>query len=92
MSIADGTYDCVVQCQGSYIFWNTNRQSPLSPEEFGRRLTKAVTLAGERDIILIRDQPIAVLDLNTERAKPFCKAKDTKGEQLRTKYLPKHLR
>jgi hypothetical protein len=51
------------ECQGSYIVWNTKRQSPLSPDEFGRRLTKAVTLAGKREIILIRDQPIAVLDL-----------------------------
>jgi hypothetical protein len=51
------------ECQGSFIVWNTKRQSPLSPEEFGRRLTKAVTLAGKREIILIRDQPIAVLDL-----------------------------
>jgi len=51
------------ECQGSFIVWNTKRLSPLSAEEFGHRLTKAVTLAGKREIILIRDQPIAVLDL-----------------------------
>ena len=55
------------ECQGSFIVWSTKRQSPLSPEEFGRRLTDAVALAGTRDAILIRDAPIDVLDL-TARA------------------------
>jgi hypothetical protein len=50
------------ECQGSFIVWNTKRQSPLSPEEFGHRLTKAVALAGTRDAILICDAPIDVLD------------------------------
>ena len=51
------------ECQGSFIVWNTKRQSPLSPEEFGNRLTKAVALAGTRDAVLIRDAPIDALDL-----------------------------
>jgi hypothetical protein len=55
------------ECQGSFIVWNTKRQSPLSPEEFGHRLTKAVALAGTRDAILIRDAPIDALDF-TARA------------------------
>jgi len=55
------------ECQGSFIVWNTKRLSPLSAEEFGNRLTKAVALARTRDAILIRDQPINIADL-TARA------------------------
>ena len=55
------------ECRGSFIVWNDKRQDYLSPEEFVRRLTKAVTLAGQRDVILIRSQPITIEDI-TSRA------------------------
>ena len=55
------------ECQGSFIVWNTKRLSPLSAEEFGHRLTKAVAQAGTRDAILIRDQAVNIVDF-TEQA------------------------
>ena len=51
------------ECQGSFIVWNNKRQSILPYDEFGRRLTKAVTLAGRRDAILIRSWPLSRKDL-----------------------------
>jgi hypothetical protein len=55
--------DC--QCRGSFIVWNHKRQGYISSEEFGRRLTKAVALAGQHDVILIRSQPITVEDITS---------------------------
>jgi hypothetical protein len=49
------------------LFGTPKGQSPLSREEFGHRLTKAVALAGRGDAILIRDQAVNMVDL-TERA------------------------
>jgi hypothetical protein len=54
------------ECQGSFIVWNTKRLSPLSAEEFGHRLTKAVALAGTRDAILIRDQAVNIVDFTNQ--------------------------
>jgi len=48
------------ECQGSFIVWNDKRQNYLPSEEFASRLAKAVALAGQHDVILIRDQPITV--------------------------------
>lgn len=53
------------RCQGSYVVWSTKRQSYLSPDEFGRRLSEAVALAGGRDTILIRYRPVTTEDLKS---------------------------
>ena len=42
------------ECLGNFIVWNNERQYRVSPEEFDRRLTKAVASAGQREVILIR--------------------------------------
>jgi hypothetical protein len=55
--------DC--ECPGGFIVWNNKRQGGRSPEEFGRRLTKAVVLAGQHDAILIRNRPVTVEDLTS---------------------------
>jgi hypothetical protein len=51
------------ECQGSFIVWSNKRQSFLPYDEFGRRLTKAVALAGQQDAILIRNRPLCLKDL-----------------------------
>jgi hypothetical protein len=50
------------ECQGSFVVWSDKRQSLLSPEEFERRLTKAVALAEQHDAILISYRPVTVED------------------------------
>jgi hypothetical protein len=47
------------ECVGTFIVWNGARQSPLSPQEFRARLTRALDHAGGREPILIRNRPIA---------------------------------
>jgi hypothetical protein len=47
------------ECWGSFVIWNNKRQYLGSPEEFGRRLTKAVAMAGQRDTIFIRSTDTA---------------------------------
>jgi hypothetical protein len=53
------------ECRGTFIVWNGHRQSPLSFEQFGRRLATAVGLAEDRDVLLIRNRPVAPEDLNS---------------------------
>ena len=48
------------ECEAPSWFGIPRGQARLSPEEFGRRLTKAVTLAGHHDTILIRNWPVSV--------------------------------
>jgi len=47
------------ECLGSFVVWNNKRIFRVSPEEFGRRLTKAVAMAKQRDTIFIRSTDIA---------------------------------
>src|SRR5262249_20360077 len=42
------------ECWGSFVVWNDKRVYRTSQEEFGRRLTKAVAMARQHDVILIR--------------------------------------
>jgi hypothetical protein len=51
------------RCLGTFIVWNSKRQSPLSPQQFGQRLRQAITEAGQRDAILIRNQSVVSGDL-----------------------------
>ncbi len=53
------------ECYGTFIIWNEKRQSPLSREEFGRRLSRAVGLAEQREAILIRNRPVVPEDLGS---------------------------
>jgi hypothetical protein len=53
------------ECSGTFVVWNGKRQSLLSAEEFGQRLTKAVALAGSQDAILIRFRPVTGDDLSS---------------------------
>jgi hypothetical protein len=53
------------ECAGTFVVWNDKRQSPLSAEQFGQRLTKALALAGQRDAILIRYRPVSADDLRS---------------------------
>ena len=52
------------ECQGTFIAWNRDRQSLLSPQEFRDRLTRAIALAPQDNAILIRYQPIDDLTSN----------------------------
>jgi hypothetical protein len=54
------------ECSGTFVIWN--RRSLLSPEEFGRRLARAVGLAEQHDAILIRDRPVTPEDLGPSAA------------------------
>jgi hypothetical protein len=47
------------QCQGTFITWNEDRQSPLSAEQFRTRLSRALDLAAGRTAILIRNRPLS---------------------------------
>jgi hypothetical protein len=47
------------ECLGSFVVWNRKRLYRVSPEEFGRRLTKAVTMAEQRNAIFVRSADIA---------------------------------
>lgn len=51
------------QCQGSFIKWNHDRQSPLSPEQFRARLSRALELAAGATAILIRNRPLSPNEL-----------------------------
>jgi hypothetical protein len=53
------------ECIGTFIVWNDKRLSPLSPVEFGRRLSKAVALAAGRPAILISSRPLQPQDLES---------------------------
>ena len=53
------------ECIGTFIVWNDKRSSPLSPVEFGRRLSKAVALAAGRPAILISSRPLQPQDLES---------------------------
>lgn len=47
------------QCQGTFIKWNHDRQSPLSLEQFQARLSRALELAAGQTAILIRNRPLS---------------------------------
>ena len=51
------------ECYGTFIVWNNKRLSLLPPAEFRRRLAKAVDLAGQRDVILVRYRPVTPEEL-----------------------------
>jgi hypothetical protein len=53
------------ECRGSFIVWNMKRQGHLSPEEFGRRLTKAVASAGQHDAILVSYRSVTVEEVRS---------------------------
>jgi hypothetical protein len=53
------------QCMGRFIIWNHGRQSPLSPDEFRSRLSRAASLAAG-DAILIRNRPLLPDELPPE--------------------------
>lgn len=53
------------ECRGTFIVWNDKRQSVLSAGEFGRRLARAVDLAGQDDAILIRNRTVAPEELRS---------------------------
>ena len=56
------------QCQGTFIVWNDQRQSPLSAEQFRTRLSSALDVAGGRPAILIRNRPLAADELPADIA------------------------
>ena len=53
------------ECEGTFIPWNRNRQSLLSPQEFRDRLTRAIALAPQHNATLICYQPIIIDDLTS---------------------------
>lgn len=53
------------ECFRPFGIWDDTRRGKLPADEFARRLAKAVTLAGQRDPILIRSRPVAAEDLNS---------------------------
>jgi hypothetical protein len=53
------------ECFRPFGIWDPSRRGTLPAGEFARRLAKAVTLAGQRDPILIRSRPVTVEDLNS---------------------------
>jgi hypothetical protein len=56
------------ECQGTFIRWNHDRQSPLSAEQFRSRLARALDLAAGRTAILIRNRPLSPDELPPELA------------------------
>jgi hypothetical protein len=52
------------ECFRPFGIWDPTRHGRLSAEEFASRLAKAVTLAGQRDPILIRSRPVTEADLS----------------------------
>jgi hypothetical protein len=46
------------ECTGTFIVWNSRRQSPLSAEQFRERLTRALARIGRGDAVLIRNVPL----------------------------------
>jgi hypothetical protein len=53
------------ECFRPFGIWDSTRHGRLSAEEFASRLAKAVTLAGQRDPILIRSRPMTEEDLSS---------------------------
>jgi hypothetical protein len=53
------------ECFRPFAIWDPTRRGKLTDDEFARRLAKAVTLAGQRDPILIRSRPVTVGDLSS---------------------------
>lgn len=53
------------ECFRPFGVWEETRHGKLTQDEFASRLAKAVTLAGQRDPILIRNRPITVEDLSS---------------------------
>jgi hypothetical protein len=53
------------ECFRPFGIWDDTRNGRLSAEEFASRLAKAVTLAGQRDPILIRSRPVTEEDLSS---------------------------
>ena len=53
------------ECYRPFGIWGDTRQGKLTGEEFASRLAKAVTLAGQRDPILIRNRPVTADDLRS---------------------------
>ena len=51
------------ECSDMYGPGNLKRLGRLPAEEFGRRLTRAVALAGQQDTILIRNRPVIADEL-----------------------------
>jgi len=51
------------ECRGTFVVWNTKRNSMISDAEFWRRLAVAVDAAGQAEAILIRYRPIAAGEL-----------------------------
>jgi hypothetical protein len=54
------------ECFRPFGIWDDTRHGKLTAEEFAGRLAKAVTLAGQRDPILIRDQLVTAEDLRSD--------------------------
>jgi hypothetical protein len=50
-------------CECTFPEENANFRASLSPEEFGQRLAKGVAAAGQREVILIRNEPLAAAEL-----------------------------
>src|SRR4051812_5829981 len=50
-------------CQGTFIRWNLDRQTPLSPEQFRARLSRALDVAKGETTILIRNRPLSPEEL-----------------------------
>jgi hypothetical protein len=53
------------ECFRPFGIWDDTRHGRLTAEEFADRLAKAVTLAGQRDPILIRSRPVTEEDLSS---------------------------
>jgi hypothetical protein len=53
------------ECFRPFGIWNPTRHGRLTAEEFASRLAKAVTLAGQRDPILICSRPVTAEDLSS---------------------------
>jgi len=53
------------ECFRPFGIWDDTRHGKLTDDEFASRLAKAVTLAGQRDPILIRSRPVTAEDLSS---------------------------
>jgi hypothetical protein len=53
------------ECFRHFGIWDDTRRNKLSADVFASRLAKAVTLAGQRDPILIRNRPVTMEDLSS---------------------------
>ena len=59
------------ECYRPFGIWDDTRHGKLTDEEFASRLAKAVTLAGQRDPILIRSRPVTAEDLSSVSPRIF---------------------